>query len=49
MNIAFYLFYAATIFKLMAVSGIILALAYTLSPSQWKQSINHFFNLEGME
>jgi hypothetical protein len=30
----------------MAVSGIILALAYKLSPSQWKQSINHFFYLE---
>jgi hypothetical protein len=30
----------------MAVSGIILALAYTLSPSQWKQSINHFFYIE---
>jgi hypothetical protein len=33
----------------MAVSGIILALAYKLSPSQWKKSINHFFYLETEE
>jgi hypothetical protein len=49
MNIAFYLFYAATIFKIVVVPGIILALAYKLSPSQWKQSINHFFYIEAEE
>lgn len=33
----------------MAVSGIILALAYKVSPSQWKQAVNQFFELEGTE
>jgi quinol-cytochrome oxidoreductase complex cytochrome b subunit len=46
---AFYLFYALLMLTITAVSGIILALAYKLSPSQWKQSINHFFYLETEE
>jgi quinol-cytochrome oxidoreductase complex cytochrome b subunit len=45
----FYLIYALLMLIIVAVSGIILALAYKLSPSQWKQSINNFFNLEGTE
>jgi quinol-cytochrome oxidoreductase complex cytochrome b subunit len=43
---AFYLIYALLMLIIVAVSGIILALAYTLSPSQWKQSINHFFYIK---
>lgn len=46
---AFYLFYAMKVFSLVAVSGIILALAYKVSPSQWKQAVNQFFELEGTE
>jgi hypothetical protein len=34
---------------LMVGLGVILAAAYKLSPLSIKQSINHFFELEGME
>lgn len=34
---------------IMLVLGAILALAYKVSPSQWKQAVNQFFELEGTE
>jgi hypothetical protein len=48
-HITFYLFYATLILSVVAVLGISLVLAYKLSPLSIKQSINHFFELEGME